>query len=160
VARGDGTRPPEAAEKSLGEIVSDVSEKASLLVREEIELAKAEVRQKVSRLGKGAAAGGAAAVLAVFALVYLFHGLAYLLADVLSSEVWVGYGIVTGFLLLLAAAVGLLGLRWVKRGAPPTPQLAIEEARRTRETLEEARWRREALESSRAAGEALREERG
>ncbi|MEA2426639.1 MAG: hypothetical protein QOF37_267 [Thermoleophilaceae bacterium] len=46
----NGTTPPGSAEKSLGEIVTEVTSKTSLLVREEIELAKAEVTQKVSKL--------------------------------------------------------------------------------------------------------------
>ena len=65
------------ADKSLGDVVSEVSEKASLLVREEIELAKAEISEKVTKLGKGAAALAAAGVLAVFALIYLFEALAW-----------------------------------------------------------------------------------
>ncbi len=48
--------PPET-EKSLGQIVSEASEKASLLVREEIELAKAEVTTKAKTMGKGAGSG-------------------------------------------------------------------------------------------------------
>ena len=44
----NGPTPPDDASKSLGDIVADVSEKASLLVRQEIELAKAEVSDKVS----------------------------------------------------------------------------------------------------------------
>ena len=39
-------QPPTGADKTLGDIVAEVSEKASLLVREEIELAKAEVTRK------------------------------------------------------------------------------------------------------------------
>ena len=58
----DGSKPPETADKSLGEIVSEVSEKASLLVREEIELAKAEVTSKVSRIARGGAFFAGAAV--------------------------------------------------------------------------------------------------
>jgi hypothetical protein len=55
----DGLPPRESGDKSLGEIVADVSEKASQLVREEIELAKAEVKDKVSKLTRGAAIAGA-----------------------------------------------------------------------------------------------------
>jgi len=137
VTDGDGIQPPESADKSLGEIVGDVSEKASLLVREEIELAKAEIQQKLTRLGRGAVAGVAAGVFVVFALIYAFHALALFLADVLDIKVWAGYGLVTIGLFLLAIVAGLVALRLFKRGAPPTPDLAIEEAKRTREALEE-----------------------
>src|SRR5438128_2250619 len=135
----NGMKPPETAEKSLGEIVGDVSQKASLLVREEIELAKAEVTTKVSRIGKGVAAFGAAAFIGLLGLIFVFHTLAWGIADWTGLKAWVGYGIVTAGLFLLAVLAALLGLRFVKRGTPPTPEMAIEEAKKTRETLEEVR---------------------
>jgi putative superfamily III holin-X len=155
----DGIKPPESADKSLGEIVGDVSEQASQLVREEIELAKAEVQQKLSRIARGAAAGAAAGVFVLFGLIYFFHGLALFLDDLLDADPWVGYAIVTGGLFLLAALAGLLALRLFKTGAPPTPDLAIEEAKLTREALEETTRRREHLGDSLEAGEALDEAR-
>ena len=141
-------RPPEGAEKSLGEIVSEVSEKASLLVREEIELAKAEVQEKFSRLAKGAVVGAAAGVFVVLALIYLFHALAWLITDALGEPPWTGFAIVTAALLLLGALAGFLAFRAFKKGAPPTPDLAIEEARRTREAFEHQKIERDQLERS------------
>src|SRR3954453_15771399 len=64
--------------KAIAEAVNEISERASLIVREEIELAKAEVSQKVSRLVKGAVVGGAAACFAIFGIVLLFHGFSWL----------------------------------------------------------------------------------
>jgi uncharacterized membrane protein YqjE len=132
--------PPGSAEKSLGEIVNEVSEKASLLVREEIELAKAEIQLKINRLAKGAALGAAAGVFLVFVLIYLFHALSWLWVDLFNfNAVWPGFAITSGILLVLGALAGLLAVRFFKRGAPPVPELAIEEAKKTRATLEEAR---------------------
>jgi uncharacterized membrane protein YqjE len=138
VSVGDGQRPQESADKSLGEIVAEVSEKASLLVREEIELAKAEVTEKVSKLARGAAVGAAAGVFLVFALVFLLDTLAWGLVDALDIEtaIWIGFGITTAVLVGLGAIAGFLAYRWLKGGSPPTPELAIEEARRTRAELE------------------------
>ena len=136
---GNGTQPPGSAEKSLGEIVNEVTSKAQLLVREEIELAKAEVSTKVSRLAKGAGFFVGAGVLAVFALVYLFQFLALGIADWFGLKDWVGFLIVTVLLFIVVAVLGLLGYRSFQRGAPPTPDLAIEEAKKTRAALEEAR---------------------
>jgi|tagenome__1003787_1003787.scaffolds.fasta_scaffold19901966_2 hypothetical protein len=139
---GNGTTPPGSAEKSLGEIVNEVTEKASLLVREEIELAKAEVTQKVTRIAKGAVLATIGGVFLVFMLIYFLHGLALFLDDVLNvnpSGVWIGYAIVTGGLLLFGLIAIFIAVRLFKRGAPPTPELAIEEARKTREVLEEVR---------------------
>jgi Putative Actinobacterial Holin-X, holin superfamily III len=135
----NGMKPPDTAEKSLGEIVGEVSQKASLLVREEIELAKAEVTTKATKIGKGVAAFGGAAFIGLLGLIFVFHTLAWGLSDWFSLKIWVGYGIVTLGLFLLAGLAAFIGVRFVKRGAPPTPDMAIEEAKKTRETLEEVR---------------------
>jgi Putative Actinobacterial Holin-X, holin superfamily III len=142
MAAGNGSTPPGSAEKSLGEIVNEVTEKASLLVREEIELAKAEVTQKVTRIAKGAVLATVGGIFLVFMLIYFLHGLALFLDDVLNvnpSGVWIGYAIVTGGLLLLGLIAIFIAVRLFKRGAPPMPELAIAEAKRTREVLEEVR---------------------
>ena len=120
----------------IGHTVTEISEKASLLVREEIELAKAEVSQKVKVLGKGAAVAAVAGIMAIFGLIYFFHFVAWALADFLLDDraVW-GYAVVAGFLFLVAAIAGMLGLRWIKKGAPPTPDMAIDEAKRIKETV-------------------------
>ena len=135
----NGMQPPDSADKNLGEIVSEVTSKAQLLVREEIELAKAEVTAKVQKLAKGAGFFAGAGVLAVFGLIYLFHFLALGIADWFSLKNWVGYAIVTLLLFAIVGVLALLGVRSFKKGTPPTPELALEEARKTRAVLEEAR---------------------
>ncbi len=119
----DGSKPQDTADKSLGDIVSEVSEKASLLVREEIELAKAEIKDKVSKLGRGAGVGVAAGVFLLFAFFMFLHALAWFINDLLDVQtaIWAGFAIVTGLLILFAALAGWLALRWLKKGAPPTP---------------------------------------
>lgn len=135
-----GQPPPRgSADKQLGEIVGEVSSKASLLVREEIDLVKAELTDKAGKLGRGAAAGAAAGVFAIFALVYFLHALAWFFNEVAGLPVWVGYLIVTLLLVVLGAVAGVLARRFFRSGTPPTPELAIEEARRTRALIEEAR---------------------
>jgi uncharacterized membrane protein YqjE len=126
--------PPD--EKSVGELVFDVSERASTLIREEIELAKAEVSEKVTKLVRGSIVGIVAGVFALMGLAMLMHGIAWLLNDLFFSDhVWIGFAIEAGFWFLVAAGAGLFAYRSVKAGAPPMPELAIEEARRTKETL-------------------------
>jgi protein-S-isoprenylcysteine O-methyltransferase Ste14 len=127
------------ADKQLGEIVSEVSAKASLLVREEIELAKAEVAQKAKRLGVGAGLGAVAGVFLLFFLIFFLQMLAYGFADWFSLKPWVGFAIVCILLLLFAGVLGLLAMRLFKKGSPPVPQMAIDEAKKTRAALEEAR---------------------
>ena len=101
MAGGNGVAPPGSAEKPLGEIVNEVTEKATLLVHEEIELAKAEITQKVTRIAKGAALATVGGIFLVFMLIYFLHALALFLDDILNvnpSGVWIGYPIVTGAL--------------------------------------------------------------
>jgi uncharacterized membrane protein YqjE len=147
---GNGTPPQQSADKNLGEIVSEVSEKASLLVRQEIELAKAEISSKVSKLTRGAAVAAFAGVFLIFGVTMFFHGLAWLLNDLFNWEdnLWAGFAVVTGILFLLAILAGLLAMRLFKKGSPPTPDMAIEEAKRTRADLEAQAIQRDQLERS------------
>jgi len=119
----------------LGQAIQEVSEKASLLVREEIALAKAELTQKFSGLARGAAIGAAAGVFAVFALIYFFHFVALGLDALFGVDPWVGYLIVFGVLILLAVVAGFIAARLFRKGTPPTPQMAIEEAQLIKATL-------------------------
>jgi hypothetical protein len=145
----NGLPPDDTGAKSLGEIVGDVSEKASLLVREEIELAKAEVTDKISKLTKGAAVGAAAGVFLIFGITMFFHTLAWFLYDLFDfGEIWYGFAIVTGILFLLAILAAFLAFRLFKKGAPPTPDMAIEEAKKTRAQFEAQSIERDQLERS------------
>jgi uncharacterized membrane protein YqjE len=155
---GNGVPPKPTADKSLGEIVTEVSEKASLLVRQEIELAKAEVTEKASKLARGAGVAAAAGVFLIFGITMFFHGLAWFLDDLLNQEdnIWVGFAIVTGLLFVLAILAALIAVRLFKRGAPPTPDLAIEEAKRTRAELEAQGVERDQVARSLEKGEELK----
>jgi hypothetical protein len=144
-----GNGPPPSADKNLGDIVAEVSEKASLLVRQEIELAKAEVTSKVSKLTRGAAVGAAAGVFLIFGITMFFHTLAWFLYDLFDfGEIWYGFAIVTGILFLLAILAAFLAFRLFKKGAPPTPDMAIEEAKKTRAQFEAQAIERDQLERS------------
>ena len=73
-APGTSKRPEAVTDnRSMGELVVDVSEKTSYLIREEIELAKAEVTEKVSTLVKGGVVGIAAGVFLLLFLAMLVH---------------------------------------------------------------------------------------
>src|SRR3954454_23052357 len=150
--------PPDGGSKSLGEIVAEVSEKASQLVREEIELAKAEVKDKVSKLTKGAVVATAAGVFLIFGVTMFFHGLAWFLDDVFNWEdnIWAGFAVVTALLFLLAILAGLLALRLFKKGSPPMPELAIEEAKRTRAELEAQKIERDQVKRTLQRGEEVK----
>jgi hypothetical protein len=126
----------------LARAIQDVSERLSLLMREEIELAKAEMTDKVTKLLKGAVVGIVAGIFAVFALIYLVHSLSWGIFAAISDDinfVWLGYLIAGGLLLLLGGLAGFLAARFLKSGAPPTPVMAIEEAQLIKETVQTSR---------------------
>ncbi len=117
--------------------VTEVSERMSLLVREEVELAKAEVSVKVNSILRGSAAVAAGAVFGVFALIFVLETIAWALNAIFISgagDLWVGFLIVSGVLLLLTAVAGLFAWRKLRVGAP-TPAMAIDEAKKIRETV-------------------------
>jgi uncharacterized membrane protein YqjE len=124
-------------DRTVGELVLDVSERVTILVREEIELAKTEVSEKASQLVRGSVVGIAAGVFVLAALAMLMHAGAWALNDVfgVESAVWLGFLIEGVLFLLIAAVAGLLAYRAMEKGAPPVPEMAIEEAKVTRETL-------------------------
>ena len=130
------TPPQDPSDKSVGELVSDVSERTSTLVREEIELAKAEISEKVSQLVRGSVLGIIAGVFALAALMLIMHGVAWLLNDLVFDNFWLGFFVEAALFLLIGGIAVLIAQRAFKRGAPPTPDLAIEEAKLTRERLE------------------------
>lgn len=137
------------SDKGIGEIVQEVAEKAVLLVRQEIALAKAEVTIKAKSLAKGVGVGLAAGVFLVFALVMLLQTLAWLINDLLGTlRVWPGFAIVTLLLIVLGAVAGVLAKRFLSAG-PPTPDQAIEEAKITRHAFEHQGVERDQLERSR-----------
>jgi hypothetical protein len=129
--------PPPPEHRSLADLVVDVSESASILVREEIELAKAEISQKVTKILQGSAIGIAAGTFAFLALILILHGIAWLLGEELfGGNIWAGYFVTAGIFLLIAALAGFIAFRSLKSGTPPVPEQAIEEAKLTKEMLE------------------------
>ncbi len=127
---------PEPDHRSVAELVFDVSENASTLVREEIELAKTEVSEKVTKLLRGSAVGVAAGTFAFLALILVMEGIAWLLAEeVFDGTAWAGFLVEAGVFLLIAALAGTIAYKAVKAGSPPVPEQAIEEAKLTKEML-------------------------
>jgi hypothetical protein len=128
--------PAEPGERSdsLAAAVTEVSEKLAVLVREEIELAKVETITKASSLARGAAAVAVGAVFGVFALVFVLLTIAWGLNSAISS-LWIGFAIVMVLLLLLTAGAFLFAWRKLRVG-PPTPDMAIDEAKKIRATVQ------------------------
>jgi len=126
-----------AQSENIAAVVTEVSERVTVLIREEIELAKAETVEKISSLARGAAAVAAGAVFGVFAVVFglstLAWGLDAIFTDAAGS-IWIGFLIV--FILLAVAALGAFTFAWRKlKAGPPTPKMAIDEAKKIRATV-------------------------
>jgi len=117
----------------LGATAKEVAEHASTLVRLELELASLELKKKVVALGLGIGLGVGAALLSVFMLGFLFATIAAGLATAMPW--WLALLIVTVFLLVVTAILGMLAVRSFKRGGPPVPKQAIAEAKQTTEVL-------------------------
>jgi hypothetical protein len=134
-----GPQPPRpgSEDRSVGELVLDVSERVSFLVREEIELAKTEVTEKATKLLRGSVVGIVAGVFAVLGFAMLMHAFAWLLNELFfEDDIWLGFLVEAILWFLIAGAAGFFAYRSMKAGAPPAPTMAIEEAKEIRETLE------------------------
>jgi uncharacterized membrane protein YqjE len=127
---------PESRDKSVTELVFDVSERTSTLIREEVELAKAEITEKVTKLLRGSAVGAAAGAFAFLALILVMEGFAWLLNEEVFDNSWAGFFVEAAIFLLVAAGAGWFAYKSVKAGSPPVPEQAIEEAKLIRETIE------------------------
>ena len=128
---------PEQPTSEMARAIQDVTERAQLLVREEVALAKAEMTEKVTKLIKGAVFGIVAGVFALFALIYLLHALSWGIWDILDDgdNFWLGFLITGVVILVIGLIAGLLAMRFIKKGTPPAPQMAIEEGRLIKATL-------------------------
>ncbi|MGH2996571.1 MAG: phage holin family protein, partial [Gaiellaceae bacterium] len=129
-----GAMPTRESEgPGLGEAAKRVAEHASALARLELELASLELKSKAGALGLGAGLGIAAAVFALFGVGFALAAGAVALAIVLDA--WLAVLLVAVGLFVLAGLLALLAVGRLKRGTPPVPEQAIEEARITTETL-------------------------
>lgn len=124
-------------QEKIGTTVTEVSERMSTLVREEIELAKAEMTVKLMSIARGTVAVAAGAVFGVFAVVFALSAIAWGINDVVVSGVghlWIGFAAVFVVLLILALAAFTFAYRKLRVG-PPVPNMAIDEAKKIRETV-------------------------
>ena len=127
--------PTHASEngRSVGTAVKDVADHAKRVVNLEVELAKLELTRKVKALGLGIGLAVGAGLFGVLGLGFAWATAAVALAIVLPW--WLSVLIVTGILFTLSAVLGILALGRIKKGTPPVPEQAIEEAKRTTEVL-------------------------
>jgi uncharacterized membrane protein YqjE len=134
VSPTDPNRPD--ADKTVGELVFEVSEHTSNLIREEIELAKTEVSEKIETLVKGSVVGIVAGVFAFLALILLLQAIALGLNSLFfNGEPWAGYLIEAVFIFLVAGGAGYFAYRSFEKTGAPVPTEAISEAQKTKALL-------------------------
>ncbi|MCB0830440.1 MAG: phage holin family protein [Solirubrobacterales bacterium] len=131
--RPDPDRP--ASEKTVGEMVFEVSERTSNLIREEIELAKTEVSEKVTTLARGSAVGIAAGIFAFLALILLMNAFALGVSSLFGWGFWAGYLLEGVIFIAIAAGAGYFAYNSFEKTGAPIPTEAIEEAQKTKALL-------------------------
>ena len=121
--------------------LQEVTERAQLIVREELELARTEVTEKISRIVKGAVVGAVAGVFVVAAVTQALTGFSFLAYYVLPGrqfQFFWGFFFISAILVILGGIAGFVAARVLRSGNPPRPDLAIEEAQRSRDTVKNA----------------------
>ena len=114
----------DARDHSIGELVKDLAGETSTLVRQEIDLAKAEMTERGKHLGKGAGILGAAALVGLLAAGALT---ACLIAALdLAMPTWLAALIVTVVFAAIAAVLAMTGRKKIQEAAPPVPEQAID----------------------------------
>jgi uncharacterized membrane protein YqjE len=119
-------------ERPVAELLKDLSEQTSTLVRKELELAKLELTEKGKRAGLGAGMLGGASLVGLYALGALTAAIVLILATTMTA--WLAAVIVAAAYGLLAAGLALAGRSHVKQATPPVPEQA------TRSVKEDVQW--------------------
>ncbi|CAB4856861.1 unannotated protein [freshwater metagenome] len=121
---------------SVARAIQQVTADTQALIRDEIALAKLELRQKTRTLTRATVIAAAAALFVIGALLLLLFGAAFLVADLISNEhIFWGFFVVAVLLLVLAGLAGLLAGKAFKKSKSPMPDQALAAARETRATF-------------------------
>jgi uncharacterized membrane protein YqjE len=126
-------------DRSVGELVNQLSQQTSTLVRQELRLAQTELQEKGKRFGTGAGMFGGAGLVAAYGVGALIA--AAIIGIGTLIELWLAAVIVGVVLLAVAGILALTGRKQVERGKPPLPRQAIESAKRDVDELKAARAR-------------------
>lgn len=113
-----------AADKSVGELVTDLGDELKRLVRAEIRLAVFELRHKGKKMGRGAGLFGAAGLFGMLGVMTLIAAAVLALALVIPA--WLSAVLVGGVLVIVAGLAALIGRRQISQATPPVPEEAIE----------------------------------
>jgi hypothetical protein len=118
------TTPPETRDASIGELLGRLAKDSGTLVRQEIALARAELKQKARAAGPAAGMFGAAYVIGMLAATALTAGIVLLLARVMPA--WLAATIVAVIYAIVAAVLVRQGQRQLREAMPPIPEQTVE----------------------------------
>jgi len=130
--RGNSTSR-DLRDEPIGDLVKQLSEQTSTLVRQEMRLAQAELQEKGKKAGIGAGMFGTSGLVAFFGAATLIAAAVLALATALDS--WLAALIVAVALLLVAGVAGLMGKKQIEQATPPAPEQAIESVKQDVETV-------------------------
>ena len=127
-----GAEPsPTGDPRSIGDIVGDVTQDLTTLIRQEIDLAKTELKEEATRAGKGAGMLGGAGLSGYFAVLFLSTTLMFVLDEFL--EMWIAALIVAVLWTIATAVLAVIGKNKLQASRPQLPQ--------TQQTLkEDVQW--------------------
>ena len=135
------TNDNDLRERPIGELLKQLSQETTTLVRQELDLAKAEVAQKGQQAGKGAGMFGGAGILGFLALAALTAAL--IMAIDKGTANWVAALIVAAVYAAIAGVLALQGRNKVREAAPPVPEQAAESVK------EDLQWAKTRTQSAR-----------
>lgn len=119
-----GAQEGDLRERPVGELLKQLSQETTTLVRQELELAKAEMSQKGKEAGTGLGLLGGAGVSALMALIALTLFLIFLLDTFMKH--WIAALIVTALWAAVAGVLALQGKNKVQEAGPPVPEQTVE----------------------------------
>jgi uncharacterized membrane protein YqjE len=128
-------------ERPIGELLKQLSQETTTLVKQELDLAKAEVAQKGQQAGKGVGMFGGAGVMGLLALGSFTAFLIMLLDGAMPN--WAAALIVTAVYAAIAGVLALQGRNKVKEATPPVPEQAVESVK------EDVQWAKTQTQSGR-----------
>jgi hypothetical protein len=135
MAEPNGTQPAVGPDASAGELVKNLTEQVSRLIRDELKLAEFEMTSKAKRMGRGAGMFGGSGLVALYAIGCLLAAAIIGLASVLPA--WAAALIVGGALLVIAGVAALLGKSQVSKAVPPVPEQTVQSVKADVEEVKE-----------------------
>jgi len=123
-ASSNNNSKPDLRDRPVGELLKQLSEETTTLVKQELELAKAEMAEKGKQAGTGAGLFGGAGVTGLLALIALTLTLIYLLGT--AMEDWIAALIVTALWGAVAGVLALTGKKKLQEAGPPVPEQTVE----------------------------------